>query len=813
MNKIAIKVLSVCLSAAMLTGAIAPLSVSDMKVNGSITYAATADEPVELIKNNDCDTTNKYGTYIAGGAEAELSSKDGQLALEIADVGKLNYGVQLYYDILPLYKNGVYRLSFDVSSDTDRFIEAMIQMNGGDYQSYVWAGVDVSSEVTHISKEFTMEYESDVFAKLCFNCGNQEKDGGIGAHTLYFDNIHLELIDDSAVDYTEFEVVEEKIMTNQVGYLPEAEKIAVLRGETIGKTFDVVNSATEEVVYSGEVYGEVKNTTADETDWFADFTKVTEPGKYYIVSGEEKSFEFSIGEDVYKNLLDESVYMFYLQRCGCEVVDDNAGHKACHDSLATVYGTDEKIDVTGGWHDAGDYGRYIVPAAKSVADLLIAYDTNPALFGDDTGIPESGNGVADILDEVRFELEWMLKMQNKETGGVYHKVSCENFPGYVMPEGEKDALFVTPVSTTATADFCASMAMAYEWYLDIDKDFAEKCLAAAESAWKFLESNPDFIFKNPKEIVTGEYGDKSDRDERYWAAAQMYRATGDSKYAEALAAMPVKTGMGWADMGDYASYAYLTMDSSKQDEAIKAKMAESVLEQTALLAKNSQGAPYGETLSKYFWGCNMDVANHAMMLYLADKLDSSVDYKKEVSSQLNYLLGKNPLATCFVTGFGTVSPQNPHHRPSIALKKAIPGMLVGGPNSGLEDSAALAFLEDAPPAKCYIDNAESYSTNEITIYWNSPFVALLADVLTEDNTSTPDPIDPVDITYGDIDANGAVDITDISYMCLYLLKDMELTEDQLAAADVDGDGTVTLSDLARVRQYVSKRIAELGPKK
>ena len=108
-----------------------------------------------------------------------------------------------------------------------------------------------------------------------------------------------------------------------------------------------------------------------------------------------------------------------------------------------------------------------------MADLLIAYDANPELFSDSIGIPESGNGVPDVLDEVRYELEWMLKMQDSQTGGVHHKVSCENFPGYVMPETETDELIVTPVSTTATADFCASMAMAYEYYQKFDKDFAE----------------------------------------------------------------------------------------------------------------------------------------------------------------------------------------------------------------------------------------------------------------------------------------------------------------------------------------------------
>lgn len=120
----------------------------------------------------------------------------------------------------------------------------------------------------------------------------------------------------------------------------------------------------------------------------------------------------------------------------------------------------------------------MVPGAKTIADLLYAYAANPSLFGDDSGIPESGNNVPDVLDEARYELEWMLKMQD-ENGGVHHKVTCENFPGYVMPEMETNPLILTPVTTTATADFCAAMAMAYEYYQAFDPDFAKTCLDAA----------------------------------------------------------------------------------------------------------------------------------------------------------------------------------------------------------------------------------------------------------------------------------------------------------------------------------------------
>ena len=138
-----------------------------------------------------------------------------------------------------------------------------------------------------------------------------------------------------------------------------------------------------------------------------------------------------------------------MQRCGMELTADIAGdfaHPACHTDIATVYGTDEQIDVTGGWHDAGDYGRYVVPGAKTVADLFLSYEESEAANGDDFGIPESGNGVPDLLDEARYELEFFFKMQ-ADNGGVYHKVTCAVFPETVMPQDETDPLIICPIST------------------------------------------------------------------------------------------------------------------------------------------------------------------------------------------------------------------------------------------------------------------------------------------------------------------------------------------------------------------------------
>lgn len=753
-----------------------------------------------IITNSTFDNgTTDWGTYKESGGACTLTTENGKLALKVTNQGKLNYAVQMFYDIVPLYQNGVYRLKYDISATIPRYVESMIQQNGGTYQAYTWKGIDVTTEPQTIDYEFTMEEETDIMTKFCFNCGLQEADGELPEHTIYLDNVSLELIDDSNVDYSATRPYEPDIMTNQVGYKPDSRKIAVIRNADAVNTneFSVVNADTKEVVYNGVISESMHNVLADETNYKADFSAVTTPGRYYIsYGGLDDSYVFEIGDGVYNNLLDDSVRMLYLQRCGVEVNDDTFGHKACHDTIATIYGTDQKIDVSGGWHDAGDYGRYVVPAAKAVADLLYAYKANPSMYSDNIGIPESNNGTPDVLDEARFELEWMLKMQNKNTGGVYHKVTCDTFPGYVMPEKEVKPLIVMPETTTSTADFAAAMALAYEVYKDVDANFANTCLESAKKAYEWAKANPNQLYlKNPNDITTGAYEDKSASDEIYWASLQLYRATGDSQYLNNVSSA---TGMDWATVGDYGNIAILTMNGIDKESDIYKKAYDAVIKQADKFVSVSGNTAYGVSQAKFAWGSNMTIANSGIILGLAYQLTGDAKYIENAQGQLDYLLGVNPLGECFVTGYGTVSPENPHHRPSMAKNTAMKGMLVGGVNSGLEDSAAKAYCQGLPSAKCYVDNSESYSTNEITIYWNSPLTYLLTLTADSNSGNTDD-----DILWGDANCDGSVDISDAVFImqCLVNPNDYQFTEKGLKNADVcnHGDG-VTASDALSIQK-------------
>ena len=790
-----------------------------------------------IIRNPDFESgVSNWAVYNETGGKYTLKGEDGKLALTVLNRGQVAYSVQLNQPTIKLYKNGVYRFSFDISSTVNRYVEAMIQMDGGDYRAYTWKGIEISPETQTIDYEFVMEEETDIMSKLCFNCGVEKQDPeDLPEHTIYLDNVVLELVDDSNVDYSANQAYECPININQVGYRPDAKKTAVFRG-TDGGSFSVVNAATDEVVYTGEMTGPIDNKSAEETNYIGDFSAVTTPGKYVIkAKGLDDSYAFEIGDDVYNTLLDDSVRMLYLQRCGTKVDDDKFGHVACHTTEATIYQTNTKIDVSGGWHDAGDYGRYIVAAAKAVADVLYAYQADPEAYSDNIGIPESGNGTPDVLDEVRYELEWMLKMQDSADGGVYHKVTCDTFPGYVMPEDETKPLIVMPKSTTATADFAASMAMAYEFYKDVDSAFADKCLAAAKKAYEWAKANPSVTYSNPDDVVTGEYGDKNPKDELYWAAAQMYRATGDESYladADAISAK-LKSGLDWATVGDYGNIALLTMKDVDKSSAAYETAKSAVVSQADDLAEISAEQAYGVATESYHWGSNMTIANYGIILAQAYDITGEQKYIDAAQAQLNYLLGTNPLGTCFVTGFGTASPLSTHHRPSMVVGESMKGMLVGGVNQNLEDNAALAYCADSAPAKCWVDNSESYSTNEITIYWNSPLTYLLSltenaggnvQPPTEPPTTEPtNPVEPTDppvvpsvpvTMLGDSNNDGIISMADASciYQHLGNYDKYALSEQGVANADVDGKAGITASDAIDIQKFLAGIITEFSAK-
>ena len=690
-----------------------------------------------MINNGDfASKDHEWHTYFEGGDGLMYVNDKGELEFDCKMIGTKEWASQLYYDGFALYKNCKYEIQFDCYSDVERDLGYRIQINGSDYHAYSEETIHVGTEVKHFDITFTMEEATDPAPRLCFNLGKFTNNSGFKEHTVCIDNIDLRCIDDTGyVEGDDSGVATNPIAINQIGYLPNAAKIAVMNGDAIADEASVIDCASGSEVFKGKVSTAVKTAATGREEARFDFSSVTAPGTYKIVSGSVESYEFKIGDGVYTEAFKASLRMFYLQRCGMELTADLAGdfsHPACHTEKATIFGTKDKIDVSGGWHDAGDYGRYVVSGAKAAADLMLAYSLYPEAFDDALGIPESGNNIPDVLDEVKYELDWLFKMQNSE-GGVYHKVTCANFPSFVMPEEETEELIVTPVSTTATADFAAVMAMASYVYAEIDMPYSQKCLDAAMKAAKYLDKHQGIEgAKNPDGIVTGEYPDTNDADERLWAYAELFKATGDTVYDDEFSSLmsggsaTCNTDLGWQGVGAYAGYAYLSADKNKGKfyDVVHASFMAGIAEIEATASTDS----YNCSLKEYPWGSNMTVANNGMLLLLFDKVENSNKGDAVAREQLNYLLGTNGTGYCFLTGYGTLSPQNPHHRPSQAKKTAVPGMLAGGPNQNLEDPYAQNVLTGTAPALCYADSDQAFSLNEVTIYWNSPLVFLFAYV-------------------------------------------------------------------------------------
>lgn len=509
----------------------------------------------------------------------------------------------------------------------------------------------------------------------------------------------------------------EGIFVNQIGYSQNAKKYAYIDCSKIkAKTFSIQNKSGK-IIYEGSVCSKKKDRLS-ETDYsMIQFDELCTPGLYVLKCGDYTSEDFSIGNDLFKDVYISSLRYFYLSRCGEQITDKDFGHSACHTKSALIYGTKDKLKVKGGWHDAGDYGRYVVAGVKTVMDLLLAYECN--YYREDFN----------ILDEVSFELKWLLQMQRSD-GAVYHKISCYHFCSFIMPQDEKDKIVISPVSTAATADFVGCLAYAVQFYRKQKPAFAQKLLEAAKRAQNYLDLHEDELFINPKEITTGSYGDSHVEDERYFALCSLFGETKNPVYLEKAMRIRNKSSWKeaffWGNMSAYGTEILLRSQEYIEDSKIVSQLKDVIIERADELLSIMGKSPFNISLDKVHWGSNGQICDEAHILSLAFDLTQNQKYYDAAISNMNYLFGCNPVNKCYISGFGKNTVSKPHHRPSAALKKTMPGMLAGGPCEGLVDAVAKERLTGKAPINCYLDEYESYSTNEIAIYWNSAFVYMLA---------------------------------------------------------------------------------------
>jgi endoglucanase len=535
------------------------------------------------------------------------------------------------------------------------------------------------------------------------------------------------------------------ILVNQIGYYPDAQKVALIR--TNAGKFEVVDAVTGKSVFKG-ITGEPEYWSfSGDTVRAADFSALKQPGTYRLCLGESTlcSDQFLIGDNIYTEITKASIKAFYFNRSGYEITAEYGskwarpeGHPdtavIVHESAASkTRPAGTVISSPGGWYDAGDYNKYIVNSSITNYTLLLFYQLYPDYCRSlNVNIPESNNAIADVVDELLYNLRWMLTMQDPADGGVYHKLTNKGFGGFEMPDKAVTPRYVVQKSTQATLDFAAVMAMASRVFAgDPDqelKDLSEICREASAKAMKWAEKNPGILYRQPDDISTGQYSDTLITDDLFWATAEMALTDdrpGDlplSKISGIVANTPA-----WRENQMLGIISLVLSDREDFKDQIKAATDILIPYADELVAK-SESSPYLVSLDFFAWGSNSDVANQALLKLIALKKTGDKKYIPSIQGDVDWLLGRNPTGYCFVTGFGTLSPMNIHHRPSGAdgVPEPVPGFLAGGPNTSVMNDCGPLVRRSEFPAASYTDSECSYSTNEICINWNAPLFFVLA---------------------------------------------------------------------------------------
>ncbi len=551
-----------------------------------------------------------------------------------------------------------------------------------------------------------------------------------------------------------------KIKLNQVGYSPNAEKLAVVPAVD-ATTFTLVNAGTETVALAGTLTAAATWGPALESVKLADVSTLTTTGNYELrVAGIAAPASFKVSATAYDALNSALVKAYYYQRASTALLEANAGvykrdaghpddKVIVHASAATLArpaGT--IISAPKGWYDAGDYNKYIVNSGISTYMLMAAYESLPAYFNaQNNNIPESGDAVPDLLNEVMWNLEWMLAMQDPNDGGVYFKLTSKGFSGFVMPAADTSDRYVVQKTTTSALDFAAVMATASRIYAAYETTFpgmSAKMLAASKFAYAWAKANPAIYYSQPSDIQTGVYGDGDASDEFVWAAAELYITTKDDSYYVAMNPTTVTADVPW--WGGVKSLAWVSLAnnlSSLTSLADKNLIKSRIDGVAAGYATKKATSAYAVSMvsGDFVWGSNSGAAGQAFMLLTAYQLDKTkTEYLRSAQALLDYLLGRNATDYSFVTGFGGLTPVNIHHRPSSAdgIAGAIPGFLVGGPNPGQEDKSGCSTPYPSKlAAKSYLDDTCSYASNEVAINWNAPLVFVTAALQVYTPASAP----------------------------------------------------------------------------
>ncbi len=546
----------------------------------------------------------------------------------------------------------------------------------------------------------------------------------------------------------------EQILVNQIGYYPYAPKVAAIRDFNTD-VFHIATPDLTDTLFTGSAHGPKSEVYSEAETWLADFSEFTQTGVFVVVvPGLGYSWPFEIATGVQAPLAEASLKAFYFQRMSTPISREFGGKWArpaghpdddvmVHASAATENRPEGTIIAAPkGWYDAGDYNKYVVNSGITMGTMLSALEDFPEYYKNLTvNIPETGNGMPDILNEVLWNLRWMIRMQDPYDGGVYHKLTTANFEGRLMPAEAVNQRYVVQKSTAAALNFTAVLAQASRILRDYEHlapGLADSCINAAVYAWEWAVENPEIYYRQNEmnrlydpDIVTGAYGDGNVTDEFMWAATELFITTGDEKYFKAVnlfpdTEMPVPT---WNQVRLLAYYSLLRKADDLPQfaagnvEIIKIRLTRMADEMIEGLQNRPYHAVMGKTARDFVWGSNSVAANQGIALINAYFITGNRNYLDGALHNLDYLTGRNATGYSFVTGYGYRTPMHIHHRPSDAdpMPDPVPGLLAGGPNPGQQDGCD--YPSDVPD-ESYVDDWCSYASNEIAINWNAPLVYL-----------------------------------------------------------------------------------------
>lgn len=551
------------------------------------------------------------------------------------------------------------------------------------------------------------------------------------------------------------QVKSNSIQINQSGYYPLAPKIAVLTETTNNNDFYLLSVDLKDTLFHGKLSDEKQSAYSSTKTRIADFSIFQKNGRYIIRIGTLVSYPFVISNNILSSTAIASLKAFYFQRASIPLEENYAGkwkRSGFHpDNKVIVHASAASnqrpegtiISCTGGWYDAGDYNKYIVNSGITMGTLFSAYEDFPEYFAMlKTNIPETGNGVPDILNEAVYNLRWMLTMQDPNDGAVYHKCTNAAFDGMVMPGVTKEPRYVVQKTSAAALDFAAVMAQASRIFLKFKTEFpslSDSCITASKKAFDWAKNNSPVFYEQDKMnqsykpiITTGAYGDNNIKDEILWAASELYISTKDPFYFSFISSLRLNPEINlpsWNNVGMMAVYSLLNKNISvpEMDSTLIFSLRNILLKNADRFISNTNSNVFktvmGQNKADFNWGSNSNAANQGMLLIKAYQLTKDKRYINDALTNMDYLLGRNATGYCFITGIGTKSPMFPHHRQSTAdeVKEPVPGLMVGGPNPGLQDHCNYPFTE---PETAYVDISCAYASNEIAINWNAPLVYL-----------------------------------------------------------------------------------------